>query len=830
MDAARGIRQVWLRTALVMALVCVALGLVALPAGAQGATSSPAPAGPVRLTARPLMDGYVRPGSWMGVRVHVENDGPAVTGELQLTGGAQAGSRYSLAVELPTGARQDHLLYAQPTWSGGRLTISLVSGPETLAEQRLTLRVVDANTTTIVIVAERPDGILPGIRAISSVPNQNAAQTLSVRPEDLPPRAEAWAVIDRLVWQDVDPARLSPEQLAALVTWVGAGGRFAVLGGPNGIAATAGLPAELLPYRPASTVDVPAADLEPLVGELPADTAPQPALTGDLARGNVLAWSDGHPIAAQANVGQGQVVLIGVDPSVPAIAGSPGAGGLWRRALGSLSGQVLNPLVLQDDSQLVGALNALPAVALPDLGLLFALLLLYIVLIGPIDYLILRRIDRREWAWVTMPVLVVVFGVGSYVVGMGLKGTDVIVDQLAIVRAAAGTDRGLAQAYVGVFSPDRRTFDIAVGDDALLANPVYQMQSPGGVPLDVVGGESAHLRGYDVGFGVLRAFRAEAPVEAPMVDSDLTYRDGVLEGTITNRSDVALESMAVTWSGQVTVVPELGPGQSADIRLDIGGRISIPDRLAMMVIPGLQVDDQKSLVRRAVLDQVSGYRGTIGTGGLQANPVIIAFRPDPTLAVSTGSSARLEGDTLYLLPAPFRLGGRVVIPDPLVARSVLETKANDAWDDGGTSFSLGAGTMTVELRPVVPIDDLRPTYLGLMLSPDTGRLLTGRGLDIDPLPADQQPDQDDPMTLPGVDPAERTAPAVRNGLPDLQLLDRTTGRWVEFPHPQVAREMRIVSPERYLDASGALRARFVNRTPQDGVYFSVAVRIEGTPG
>ena len=86
------------------------------------------------------------------------------------------------------------------------------------------------------------------------------------------------------------------------------------------------------------------------------------------------------------------------------------------------------------------------------------------------------------------------------------------------------------------------------------------------------------------------------------------------------------------------------------------------------------------------------------------------------------------------------------------------------------------------------------------------------------------------MTLPGVDPAERTAPAVRNGLPDLQLLDRSAGRWVEFPHPQVAREMRIVSPERYLDASGALRARFVNRSPQDGAYFSAAVRIEGTPG
>jgi len=38
--------------------------------------------------------------------------------------------------------------------------------------------------------------------------------------------------------------------------------------------------------------------------------------------------------------------------------------------------------------------------------------------------------------------------------------------------------------------------------------------------------------------------------------------------------------------------------------------------------------------------------------------------------------------------------------------------------------------------------------------------------------------------------------------------------------------MRIVSPERYLDESGALRIRFVNRVPNSGVYFGVAARIE----
>jgi hypothetical protein len=809
--------------------------LATLPGAAQSATPEPS-AGPsaLRMTAQPLMGGNVRPGSWMGVRVHLENDGPAVRGELRLTSGAQQGSRYSIGMELPTGARQDHLLYAQPSWSGGRLTASLVEGDATLLEQRVVLTAIDPYTTTVVIVAERPDAVAPGVRGMLAGPSQSMARILTVTAEDLPPRAEAWGVIDRLVWQDVDPARLTPAQLAAMTTWVGAGGRLVVVGGQAGLAGVSGLPTDLMPFVPSSTIDVPATDLEPLVGALPAGSPALPALTGDLARGSVLAWSDGHPIAAQAAVGQGQVVLIGVDPTLPAIAGAPGATGLWRSAIGPLMGQSLNPLVLQDDSQIVAALNSLPAVALPDLGLLFGLIAVYILLIGPINYLVLRRIDRREWAWVTMPVLVLVFGAGTFLVGMGLKGTDVIVDQLAIVRAAAGTDRGLAQAYVGIFSPNRRTFDVAVGDDALLANPMYvAQQGQGGVPLDVVGGESARLRGYEVGFGVLRAFRAEASVVAPRVDADLEYHDGILEGTLTNRSEDALESLAVTWGGQATVVPTLAPGQTVDVRLDLGGRTVRTDRLATMVIPGPQTGDTSALVRRAVLDQISGYRNTLGTAGLQANPVIIAFRPEPTLDVATGSTARQEGDTLYLLPAAVRLDGTLIVTDPLIARSTLEMHANDVWEDG-TSWSLGQGWITAELRPMMAFDGARPTYLGLAVSQDQGRLLTGRGLDVEPLPAAAQPDQDDPMTLPATGvgqepPANGGMAAFGNQLPAFQLFDRTSGLWVEFPPPANAREMRIVSPERYLDGSGALRVRFVNRVPNSGMWFNLAARVEAEP-
>jgi hypothetical protein len=175
-----------------------------------------------------------------------------------------------------------------------------------------------------------------------------------------------------------------------------------------------------------------------------------------------------------------------------------------------------------------------------------------------------------------------------------------------------------------------------------------------------------------------------------------------------------------------------------------------------------------------------------------------------------------------------------VLTDPLIARSTLEIHANDVWDESG-QYSLGTGWLTAELRPVLALDQgAKPTYLGLMISQEPGRLLTGRGLDVAPVPADRQPAQDDPMTLPAAGAGEQPlpeegVPMVGFGaqLPAFQLLDQATGQWVEFEQP-TGNEMRIVSPERYLDESGAVRIRFINRQQQSGTWFSLAARIEAT--
>ena len=84
----------------------------------------------------------------------------------------------------------------------------------------VTIRSTDAWTPTIGIIAERPEGIQGAVAEVARNPQTPAAAVIPLGIADLPPRVEAWAALDRLVWQDVDAAQLSAEQQEALALWL----------------------------------------------------------------------------------------------------------------------------------------------------------------------------------------------------------------------------------------------------------------------------------------------------------------------------------------------------------------------------------------------------------------------------------------------------------------------------------------------------------------------------------------------------------------------------------------------------------------------------------
>jgi hypothetical protein len=265
-----------------------------------------------------------------------------------------------------------------------------------------------------------------------------------------------------------------------------------------------------------------------------------------------------------------------------------------------------------------------------------------------------------------MPLLIAIFSVGAFGLGRALKGSDTIVNTIAIVRGAAGAETGLGQVYISNFSPSRRTFDVSVGGGALLSNPMsVQQQGVAGAPLDILLGDPAQVRGYAIVYVVLRGFRAESALPVPKVESDLTLTDGRLQGNVTNASDATIEDAAVVYGGSMAKLGDLAPGATSKVDLQLGTNQAfgggISDRMFGPYTGGTTDRDRTMTTRRTVIDQLTQYTGRfstlIGAGG-QA-PALVGWQAGSPLAVEIGDDkpARV-GDALYLLPLGVEVGGR----------------------------------------------------------------------------------------------------------------------------------------------------------------------------
>jgi hypothetical protein len=612
-----------------------------------------------------------------------------------------------------------------------------------------------------------------------------------------------------------------------------------IVGGTGGIGSLGGFPDDILPYRPTSTVDVAADSLTTLLGRPPKDAADVPAMAGELVRGRALATSGGRVIAAETAYGAGSVTILGLDPTAGWVAQAAASRSLWPSLIPARTD---GAVAILDDSQIVGAAANLPSLALPPLGGLLLLLFGYVALIGPINYLVLRRLDRREWAWITMPILIVGFAVGAYAFGSALRGSSIIVNEVGIVRGAPDATEGSAQVYLGVFSPSRGTYQIAVPGGALLSAPISGDAFGGTTAgLDVLQGDPSHVRNLAVGFGSLRTIRAESQATVPKVHTEFALIDGTLTGTIRNDSSVKLENPAVVLGNNVKVLKDLAPGEQVAVSLPIVTVSqfdqSLSDRIFGQIFfadtgSGATTSDtmRRNQTRHIVIDQLTSNPKFETSPGLGTSaPVLLAWGRDAVVDVAVeGQAANRVSNVLYYLPLTMSVHGTVDFGGDLITSTMTASDAAFFNKDPQT-MSFGQGTVTMVYRPIAFDGTLVATRvrLGLGCCPDGSIGGDVGGLKVVPIPdaclnvkAPAKPPIDCPKEI----PADQF-----DGMPEVELFDRTGhGTWHRLPHLSDGRTYDVENPARYVDpATGAVLVRLVNDR-QDSVNVFLSLSIQGT--
>ncbi|MEP7294336.1 MAG: hypothetical protein ABI835_21280, partial [Chloroflexota bacterium] len=409
----------------------------------------------VTLTVEAGFDGHFRDSEWLPVIIHAANDGDDVSGRLVVrpeTSGAGITNTYSTPVTLPSGARQTVFLYITARSFASQIRVELIDDAGgVIAQQEAGISAIQPQDRLNVVITNSPVGSVDLTGARSG--NYNGFQA-DLNIADLP--TQALSAIDLIMLSDVDSGGLSSSQQQALSDWITAGGHLIVTGGQNWQATAAGV-AALLPLPPDASREIDG--LQPLANWLRdnADLSAQTIIaTGTLsADAQVLAAAgDDTPLLARRTLGAGRIDYLAADPNNAPLRGWDGLSDLWFTLVTDGNPQPGWGSGFVDWESAARAAEILPGYdPLPDILPLFGFLVLYIVLIGPLNYVVLNRINRREWAWFTIPAFILVFSVLAYALGFNLRGNIALLNRIAVVQTWHDSERAQVDELVGLLSP-----------------------------------------------------------------------------------------------------------------------------------------------------------------------------------------------------------------------------------------------------------------------------------------------------------------------------------------------------------------------------------------
>jgi hypothetical protein len=558
--------------------------------------------------------GMARPGQWMPVTITVRNPGGDFRGTLSILsgvlpadpqrqgfggagmampakgmyGGTVAPAIYRVPVVLPAGSTKRFTTYVLAAADVAHVDL-LNSQDQAVAGTETRVRLgYNEGLAAVVSDNEQALDLLGSVRLPGA---GGQVQVVHFKPADLPNSAIVLRAFDTVALDDAATEAFTPSQKNALLDYVDMGGGLLIAGGASWRKTIAGVPAELLPVAISGTrslADLPRTRTALGAGRL---TTPVDAAVGERRAGATVLGEEGVPILVEAPFGQGYVMFSAVEFTLEPMASWNGTRTLLRQALvrlivrqpagfggGPMQFRVSRPGISDRGSAMSQALMNIPALDLPSLRLVGLLLLGYVLLAGPLNYLLLWRLGRRDLAWITLPLIALVFAAGAYSVGLRAKGKDILANEVRIIHLSDRSSRAYVETFTGLFVPHRGTYSARPGGQPFVSGlgGFYGggPQGPVGAGIVLVtgGGASspADVRLVDVNAWSMRGFSSEELVTTPgTLTQDLHLANGRITGTVTNRLPYALTDGFVVAGDSYQTFSRIGKGETVQVNLAV---------------------------------------------------------------------------------------------------------------------------------------------------------------------------------------------------------------------------------------------------------------------
>ncbi|GIW83013.1 MAG: hypothetical protein KatS3mg105_4820 [Gemmatales bacterium] len=579
-----------------------------------------------------------RPGQWTPVYVDIEvGDKSLNRARLTVTSTDSDGVEGDYSVVFSAVQRESLtvLAYARPSGNSTNVTITITSPDETVKKSVYISGLHTLDDYLFLFL----DHSLPGFRqalqkqqsirvgegeGIVALSMTQASTAWLQSASTLPDEWFAYEAVDLMVLLTsnpdfvkdlINPARKKQQQ--AISDWVRRGGRLVFSTGLNHDLAAA-LLALLFPD---ATVDIGTGTHQfqtldgvsrwvntlndfSLPGNKPIETA---KLKINGPHVEILISENNRPLFVRMPYGMGQVLISAFDLDRPPLSKWQDQMQFWRKLQSVVGvplerGSGINRVDMA--SNLRDRLEFFSDVTNISFGWVALFIFVYILVVGPIDYLFLKNVVKRlELTWLTFPTVVVAVSAAAFFTAYWLKGDQLLINKIDLVDIAVDDGRSYGQSWFTLFSPRIQNYTIGIepssptwteegkeADTSVVVNwlgrPDYHYgglgrnRSPSLFRRSYV--YANHLRGL-IGVPIqvwdTKSFTAswEAPSAPGKIEGKFRMVPGLdlVEGTLTNRLPVDFE-WAVLAYGQdrnQANIYSLGPWSANETRHVVLGKL-----------------------------------------------------------------------------------------------------------------------------------------------------------------------------------------------------------------------------------------------------------------
>ena len=494
-------------------------------------------------------------------------------------------------------------------------------------------------------------------------PNQMNDEIIHVAQQSdfvLPEEAVAWEMADYIIIDEFVIADLTEQQQQALIDYVSYGG-IMVVGASDNVAAELGSISGYLPLNLHTTT-------QSITAQQASALTANNLLSNDLKIYDASLTSgstpsiqlDGTLLAATKQVGSGTIIQTTFSLGDAPLAADPVYSDLMSSILQSV--QVKNTQSMygyNTQDELVynlGGTNSLFSSFKVSTPLMIGIVIVYMIIIVPLLYIILKRKDKREYAWGIIPLTAIIASLAIFGYGAKDRIARPQVQQSSFLQV--NEDKSLHGYYAESILSNKGgdfTFEAPVSTTMVAQRGTNSFTGQtANVHENAIMEKHAtnsELTFRDVGYWSVSSLFGETQVQdVGNFEVDLRVDSSKILGTVQNNFPFGLKDVAI-WSGsKLYKLGDLAVGEKLEVDKDLGTVMLMPiSNPYVNTNYGAFANNQMDLLtqRKQAL-----YSSSIMFKNSNSAPAITGFAEDNILPIEL-KDKKVELSALHLVIQPF---------------------------------------------------------------------------------------------------------------------------------------------------------------------------------